>query len=423
MKNKVTVIGLGYVGLPLACQIAKKGYETYGLDVNQKSVDLINKKKSPFKDEFIKKLLPKIKFKATTNPEILAETDIAIICVPTPVNKKNLPIFDPLIGAAKSIVDNLKKGTLVVIESTINPGVSEEIVMPIFKKKGYEIGKDYFLAHCPERINPGDPKWNVTNIPRCVGAITDKGLKKALKFYRSVIDAKIYPMKSIKEAEATKTIENAFRDINIAYVNELAKSFDRLGIDLIDVIKGASTKPFAFMAHWPSRGVGGHCIPVDPYYLIEKAKQVGFRHEFLKLARRINSSMPHYTVKILGDELNEVRKSIKGTKVGVLGVSYKKDVDDTRDTPAVHIISELKRKKAVVEIFDPFIPAESTVPDLKTLLKKVEAIIFTVDHTQFSKITPRILEKNRIKVVIDGMNFLDKDKFLKSKVRYRGIGR
>jgi len=423
MKEKVTIIGLGYVGLPLACQVAKKGYETFGLDVDKKTVNLVNKKKSPFQDEFVEKLLPKVKIQAGTDPKVLLETDIAIICVPTPVDKKNMPVFTPLIKAVEAIADNLNKGMLIVVESTINPGVSEEVVLPIFEKKGYEVGKDFFLAHCPERINPGDPKWNVTNIPRCLGTITDKGLRKALKFYRSVIDASITPMKSIKEAEATKTIENAFRDINIAFVNELAKSFDKMGIDLIDVIRGASSKPFAFMPHWPSRGVGGHCIPVDPYYLIEKAKQVGFQHDFLKLARRINLSMPEYTVKLLEQELNEIKKSIKGTRIGILGVSYKRDIDDTRDAPFYHILKELKERKAKVEVFDPFIPSESTVPDLKTLLKKAGAVILATDHTSFGKITPGILEKNGVEVLIDGMNFLDKDAFLKSKVRYKGIGR
>lgn len=423
-KNKtVTVIGIGYVGLPLACVIAKKGYLTFGLDLNKNAVDLVNKKKSPFKDEFVTKMLPKIKLGATTDPKILKESDIVVICVPTPVDEKSLPVFTPLEKAVESVLNNFKKGVLVVVESTINPGVCEELVLPMFEEKGHQVGKDFFLAHCPERINPGDPKWNVLNINRCVGGVTPKCLTKSLTFYRSVIEGKVTPMKSIKEAEATKTIENAFRDINIAFVNELAKSFDRMGIDLADVIKGASTKPFSFMPHWPSCGVGGHCIPVDPYYLIEKARKIGFEHDFLKLARRINNSMPRYTVKTMARELNEIGKAVNGTKIGVLGVSYKANVDDTRDAPFFEIKKELLDKKAKVEVFDPYVPRESTVKNLTELLKKSEVLLLTVDHKDFAAVTPRVCKKHGIKLVIDGKNFLDKDGMRDAGIRYKGIGR
>jgi UDP-N-acetyl-D-glucosamine dehydrogenase len=428
-KNKltVTVIGIGYVGLPLACVIARKGYKTYGLDLNKEAVKLVNQKKSPFKDEFVSRLLPKINLVATTDPKILKESDIAVICVPTPVDEKSLPVFKPLIGAVESIVNNFKKGILVVVESTINPGVCEEVVLPLFEEKDLKVGKDFFLAHCPERINPGDPKWNVLNLPRCAGGVTKKCLDKTVKFYRSVLDSKITPMKSIKEAEATKTIENAFRDINIAFVNELAKSFDKMGIDLIDVIQGASSK-FSFMPHWPSCGVGGHCIPVDPYYLIEKARNVGFEHDFLKLARRINNSMPHYTVKLLTKELNEIGKAVNGAKIGILGVSYKANVDDTRDAPFFDIRKELKDKKAKIEVFDPFVERESTVKSLDELLKKSEILVMVSNHQEFEKITPRLCKKYGIKIIIDGRSFYggrisDKEGFIKAGIRYKGIGR
>ncbi|MFH1183236.1 MAG: nucleotide sugar dehydrogenase [Candidatus Moraniibacteriota bacterium] len=426
-NTTVTIIGIGYVGLPLACLVARKGYKTFGLDLNEKAVKLVNQKEVPFKDDFVSKLLPKVKLQATTDPKVLKETDIAIICVPTPVNEKNLPVFKPLKGAIESIVKNFNKGILVVVESTINPGVCEEIVLPMFEEEGYKVGKDFFLAHCPERINPGDPKWNVSNLPRCAGGVTKKCLDKTVKFYRSVIDAPITPMKSVKEAEATKTIENAFRDINIAFVNELAKSFDKMGIDLIDVIKGASSK-FSFMPHWPSCGVGGHCIPVDPYYLIEKARNVGFEHDFLKLARRINSSMPHYTVKTLAKELNEIKKAVNGTKIGILGVSYKANVDDTRDAPYFHIKKELLERKAKVEVFDPYVERENTVKSLKDLLKKSEVLLLVTNHKEFEKVTPKLCKKYGIKVIIDGRSFYgsavsDKEGFLKAGIRYKGIGR
>ncbi|KKU55744.1 MAG: Nucleotide sugar dehydrogenase, partial [Candidatus Moranbacteria bacterium GW2011_GWE2_47_10] len=269
-KETVCIIGLGYVGLPLAVQCALKGYEVYGLENDDSKIDKINSGKSPLKEEFLEQNLPNVKVVATKDPSVIKKSDIVIVCVPTPVDESYFPDLGPVKGAVKTIVENINKGQLVVIESTINPGVCEEVVEPIFAKAGYEIGKDYEMAHCPERINPGDPKWNVTNIPRVVGSFTKAGLDKAAKFYADIIDASIMPMKSIREAEAVKIVENSFRDINIAFVNELAKSFDKLDIDLNDVIKGASTKPFAFMPHFPSCGVGGHCIPVDPYYLIER---------------------------------------------------------------------------------------------------------------------------------------------------------
>jgi len=428
-KNKltVTVIGIGYVGLPLACVIAKKGYRTYGLDLNEEAVNLVNQKRSPFKDEFVSRMLPKIKLQATTDAKVLKESDVVVVCVPTPIDQSSLPDFKPLEGAVESIVNNFKKGVLVVIESTINPGVCEEILLPMFEEAGYQAGKDFYLTHCPERVNPGDPKWNVTNLPRCVGGLTKKCANKAVEFYRSVIDAPITPMKSIKEAEATKTIENAFRDVNIAFVNELAKSFDKMRIDLVDVIRGASSK-FSFMPHWPSCGVGGHCIPVDPYYLIEKARKIGFEHDFLKLARKINNSMPSYTVKRLVDELNEIGRSVKGTRVGILGVSYKENVDDTRNSPFYPIKKELLEKKAQLEIFDPYVERESTVKGLAELLKKSEVLMILANHRDFYKITPGLCKRNGIKVVVDGRSFyrgniIDPEEFIKAGIKYKGIGR
>lgn len=422
-KETVCVIGLGYVGLPLAVQAALRGYKVYGLDNDRQKIKMINSGKSPIKEEFLEINLPKIKMEATTDAKVIKKADIVLVCVPTPVDENYFPDLGPVKGATASIVKNLKKKQLVVIESTINPGVCEEVVEPMFLKAGFKVNKDYYLAHCPERINPGDPKWNVTNIARVVGSFDRTGLARAKKFYESIVDAPIMPMKSIREAEAVKIVENSFRDINIAFVNELAKSFDKLGIDVVDVIKGASTKPFAFMPHWPSRGVGGHCIPVDPYYLIERAKLSGFDHEFLKVARKINNSMPDYTVELLQDALNKVKLPLKGTRVGVLGVSYKENVADLRESPVLKIIKLLKENEAEPVIFDPYIPAYSTVKSLDELLKKSDAVILATNHQDFSAITPQMLKKNRIKAVVDGTNKLDKDLFQKSGIIYKGIGR
>jgi nucleotide sugar dehydrogenase len=418
----VCIIGLGYVGLPLACLCAEKGYQTFGLDKDIEKIKKINKKITPFADNKLQKWLKKVNITATINENILKKANIIVICVPTPVDNFYNPNLKPVISAVGSITRNLNKGQLIILESTVNPGVCEEVILPIFHKKKYQIDKDFYLAHCPERINPGDEKWNVRNIPRVVGATSSQGLKKALSFYRSIIENQIRPMKSIKEAEATKIIENSFRDINIAFVNELAKSFEKMNIDLVDVINGAATKPFAFMPHYPGIGVGGHCIPVDPYYLIERAKLSGFNHKFLRLARNINNSMPEYAVKCLQSILKNLKKSIKDIKVGVLGLSYKANVGDMREAPSLKIIQLLKKKRAQIEIYDPYFKNKSTVKNLDVFLKKVKIIILVTNHKEFNKL-PKILKKNKIKIIIDGRNCLPMEKIKKMGIIYKGIGR
>lgn len=417
------MIGLGYVGLPLAIRCSERGYTTFGFDMSAKKVELINKGVSPIKDNYISENLPRYPFTARADEKIIGKADIILICVPTPVDEKYYPDLTPVISATESIARNIKKGALVVLESTVNPGVCEEVVAPIFKKNKFRLGRDVFIAHCPERINPGDPKWNVTNIPRVVGSFDKKGLQMALDFYRSIVDADIRPMRSIREAEAVKIVENSFRDINIAFVNELAKSFDKLGIDVKDVILGAATKPFAFMPHFPSCGVGGHCIPVDPYYLIERAKQSGFDHKFLRAAREINNSMPLHTVKLLEDALNDIKKSMKGTKIGILGVAYKANVDDVRQSPSLKIMECVKSKGSIMYVFDPHIPSRSNVKNLTELLKKSEALILATDHKEFKDIAPETFKKCGIKVIIDGKNCLDKNAIQKLGIIYKGIGR
>lgn len=421
-KEVVCVIGMGYVGLPLAARCVEKGYETYGLDLDKKKVDLINKGKSPIEEKFLDRYFPNIKPIATTDEKIIKKSDIVIICVPTPVDEFYNPDLGPVKGATEAISRNLKKGALVILESTVNPGVSEEIIAPIFEGHGQKVGRDVFIAHCPERINPGDEKWNVTNLPRVVGATDKKGLAIALDFYRSIIDGDIRPMKSIRAAEAVKIMENSFRDINIAFVNELAKSFDKMDIDIVDVIKGASSK-FSFMPHWPSCGVGGHCIPVDPYYLIERAKQAGFDHKFLKIAREVNNSMPEYTVEILQDALNELKLPMNGTSIGVLGISYKPNVDDVRESPYFKIMKAMKKHKAKTISFDPHIPRLSEAKKIEDVLKKAKALVIVTGHKEFKEIDPKIFKKFGIKVIIDGANCLDKDAIKKIGIIYKGIGR
>ena len=423
-KETVAVIGLGYVGLPLALRASERGYSVIGFDTSKAKVALLRKGISPIEDPFLKENIDRYTFRPTTDEKELRKADIFLICVPTPVDESYYPDLTPVINASELIARQAKKGALVVLESTVNPGVSEEVVRPIFEKHGKKVGRDVFIAHCPERINPGDVKWNVTNIPRVVGSFDAQGLAKALTFYQSIVDAEIRPMKSIREAEAVKIVENSFRDINIAFVNELAKSFDVLGIDTKDVIDGAATKPFAFMAHYPSCGVGGHCIPVDPYYLIERAKQSGFDHRFLKIAREINNSMPAYAVELLQDALNDEKLALNGTTVGVLGVAYKANIDDLRESPALKIIEALKRHKATVITHDPHVPDHSTEKTLVGFLKKCTAVILATDHREFREaITPELLKKHGVKVFIDGKNAFAKDDFVRHGVRYHGIGR
>lgn len=421
-KQTVCVVGLGYVGLPLALRSAEVGYAVYGLELDKRKVDLISRGKSPFEEKFIEERIKKFPITASIDEKIIRQADIVIICVPTPVDEKFYPILTPVVSATEAAARNLKKGALVVLESTVNPGVSEEIVKPIFEKAGYKIGEDVFIAHCPERINPGDPHWNVANLPRVVGAFDKKGLKMALEYYRNITTGDVRPMKSIREAEAVKIMENSFRDINIAFVNELAKSFDKMGIDIKDVILGASSK-FSFMPHYPSCGVGGHCIPVDPYYLIERAKENGFDHKFLKLAREINNSMPDYTVEMLQDALNSIGKPMKGTAVGILGISYKANVDDVRESPSIKIQELVREYGSKLLVFDPHILQKSNVKNLEALLKKSEAIVLVTDHKEFIGIESKIWKKYGIKVIIDGKNCLDKDAIRKLGIVYKGIGR
>jgi nucleotide sugar dehydrogenase len=425
-KPVVCVIGMGYVGLPLAAGAASKGYEVYGYDTDEAKLELIRNGITPFKEEFLEKILPKVQGKIqvfSDAPELMQNADIFIIAVPTPVDDKYYPDLRPVISASKTVAKNMKKGALVILESTVNPGVSEEVVKPIFENAGFILGETVFIAHCPERVDPGNPIWNVSNIPRVVGSFDEIGLARAKDFYESIVDANIMAMKSIREAEAVKITENSFRDINIAFVNELAKSFARMNIDVKNVIEGASTKPFAFLAHWPSCGVGGHCIPVDPYYLIEKAKENDFDHIFLREARKINNGMPAYTVEVLQDTLNEIECSVKGAKIGLLGMSYKANVSDLRESPSFKILKALKAHKGVAEIFDPYAPNHSTVESIDELLQKSEVLIIATNHREFVNIPVSDFVKNGIKVIIDGKNCLNKDELEKHGILYKGIGR
>lgn len=421
----VTVVGLGYVGLPVACLCAEKGCKVYGLDVNKNKVDLVNKSQSPIDDEYVISKLRNVKITATADAsECIPNSDVVIVCVPTPVDKNNSPDLTALMESVSAISKHIKQGTLLVIESTIYPGTIEEVVIPILKKQKIDAYRnDVFVAHCPERIDPGNKKWSIENLPRAVGGITKESGKKTAEFYRSIVGADVLELSSAKAAEATKIMENTFRDVNIAFVNEMAKSFDKAGIDIIEVIKGASTKPFAFMPHYPGAGVGGHCIAQDPYYMIERGRQLGFNHEFLMLARKINNSMPSYAVELLENELKKLKKSVKNAKVGVLGVAYKANVDDARESPSFEIINMLKTKGADVFVFDPHVKKGSNVENLDELLNKSDYIILATEHNEFKSMDLEKLRKQKILAVIDGRNCLDKEKIKSMGILYHGVGR
>jgi len=399
--SKVCIIGLGYVGFPLAQLCAKKEHEVFGFDIDSDKVAAVED------------------FNASTDPDSIKDSEIVLICVPTPVNEDKTPNIEPLKAAARDVSKNLQKDQLIIIESTIFPGTTEEVVKPILEEGGLKAGTDFFLAHCPERIDPGNKEWTIENIPRVLGAFSKQGSEKAKQFYESILEAPVTILSSLKAAEAVKVVENTFRDINIAYVNELAKSFDKAGIDLLEVIKGASTKPFGFMPHYPGCGVGGHCIPVDPYYLIDKAEQNGFKHTFLKMARDINESMPSYAVELL----KEITGELNSSKIGILGISYKGNVNDTRGSPGLKMKKLLEAAGAEVQIYDPHVPEKSTSPSVDNILDKSDYLILATAHDEFLGLSADQLKEFEVKAVVDGRNCLDKEKIEKAGIKYKGMGR
>jgi nucleotide sugar dehydrogenase len=424
MKKKIGVIGLGYVGLPLALLAEEKGFSVTGLDLSKKKLQLLKDKISPIDDKDAKNRLKKSNITFTNDFTNLQNVDIAIVCVPTPVHEDKIPDLSIVKDASIVAAKNLRENSLLIIESTINPGVCDEVIIPaIEKESSHKIGKTLHIAHCPERINPGDPKWHVGNINRVLGANSDEALEIAYSFYSHLIDAEIKKMDNIKEAEACKVVENSFRDINIAFVNELAMSFEKLGINVVNVIDGAATKPFAFMPHYPGIGVGGHCIPVDPYYLIEYARGNGFEHHFLTLARKINENMPIYSVDGIERKLIENGQgNLSDKNVVILGLSYKSNVGDDRESPSTKVIKTLKERGANVDTYDPYFLEKSTAKNLDEALINKDVVILATPHSEFSEIKLSTLKDGS--VFFDGRNSFikKKDEFRKNNIIYMGIG-
>ncbi len=354
----IGVVGLGYVGLPLVKAFLNKGFKVTGFDVDRKKVRLLNKGQSYIKHVTateLKKYLAVRRFEATDDFSRLKEMDAILICVPTPLDAHRNPDLSFVLGTTETIAAYLRKGQLVILESTTYPGTTDEEMLPILERKGLKGGKDFFLAFSPERENPGDPVFSAENTPKVVGGLTPDCLALADALYSQVV-AKTVPVSSTRVAESAKLLENIFRSVNIALVNELKLIFERMDIDVWEVIRAASSKPFGFMPFYPGPGLGGHCIPIDPFYLTWKAREVDYQTKFIELAGEINTKMPYYVVNKTMEALAARGKSLKGSRILVLGIAYKKNIDDQRESPSLKIISILRAKDVRVEHNDHYVP-------------------------------------------------------------------
>jgi len=359
---RVAVVGLGYVGLPLATEFAREGFPVTGVDIDSRKIDSLNRGVSYIPDvatKDIKQLRAKKKFSATSDFDELKNADVIFICVPTPFDEMKAPDLSPVISATQSIAPRLRAGQLVILQSTTYPGTTEEVCLPILETSGLKAGKDFHLAFSPERIDPGATSsqgWNVKNTPKTLGGLTPRCTKLA-KALLVNLTPEVFVVSSPRAAEMSKLLENIFRSVNIALVNELALLSERMGIDFWEVIDAAKTKPFGYMAFYPSAGVGGHCIPVDPYYLSWKAREYDFYTKFIELAAEINQSMPYHVVNLASAAMGRQGKSLKDARVLVLGVAFKRNVDDARNSPAERVIELLLNHGAQVRYHDPFVPA------------------------------------------------------------------
>ncbi|MCK4430748.1 MAG: nucleotide sugar dehydrogenase, partial [Candidatus Aminicenantes bacterium] len=395
-EARIGIIGLGYVGLPLVKTFLNNGFKVIGFDTDDRKVALLNQGKSYIKHVTGKDLKPfllKKIFQATKDFRTLADVDVIIICVPTPLDAHKNPDLSFVLKTTRVISENLRKGQLIVLESTTYPGTTEEEMLPILEEGGREVGRDFHLAYSPERENPGDKIYTTSKIPKIVGGVTPS-CKRITKALYDQIVVKTIPVSSPRVAEASKLLENIFRSVNIALVNEMKMIFERMDIDIWEVVEAASTKPFGFMPFFPGPGYGGHCIPVDPFYLAWKAKEVDYPTKFIELAGEINTLMPYYVVSKTIEALNERGKSIKGARILVLGIAYKKEIDDQRESPSLKIISLLQKKGAIVSYNDPYVPqsfGHRDYPGLKLKsvrlsekkLKEFDAVVIATDHSRY----------------------------------------
>ncbi len=394
-KAKVAVIGLGYVGLPLVCLFTKGGYPVLGFDIDDEKVQRLRRGESyigHIPSERIQDLVQSGRFEATSDFSRLDEPDVIIICVPTPLNEYREPDLSAVVSTAEAIARRLRPGQLVVLESTTYPGTTDDVLVPILKKSGLELGKDFFVAYSPEREDPGNPKYTAGTIPKVVGGVDKTSRDLACALYASVV-VEVVPVSSARAAEACKILENTYRAVNIALVNELKVLFQRMGIDIWEVIRAAATKPFGFQPFYPGPGLGGHCIPIDPFYLTFIARKYGFTTRFIELAGEVNTAMPRYVVNKVADYLNEMSKPVRGSKILVLGVAYKKDVDDPRESPSFTIMELLLERGAIVNYNDPHIPRlprmrrhyiqMDSIPLTEENLRAHDCVLILTDHSAY----------------------------------------
>jgi UDP-N-acetyl-D-glucosamine dehydrogenase len=356
---RVTVIGLGYVGLPLLVEVARAGFHVTGYDISEERAASVNQGKSYIKDvpdQALADLRALGRIDATADPDCLALADVVIICVPTPLNKSRSPDNSYIVTAAEALLPRLHPGMLVVLESTTFPGFTREVLLPRLSESGLKVGRDFYLAFSPERVDPGNERFQTKNTPKVVGGTTPDCLTMIRALYSEVME-RLVPVSSTDAAEMVKLLENTFRAVNIGLVNEVAIMCEKLGLDTWEVIDAAATKPFGFMPFYPGPGLGGHCIPVDPLYLSWKLRTLKYEARFIDLADQINTGMPEVVVSRLQDALNDRRQAVRGSRLLVLGVAYKRDIDDVRESPALDVIELLSRKGATVEYHDPFVPS------------------------------------------------------------------
>jgi len=405
------VIGLGYVGLPLAVEMAEAGFKVTGIDIDERKVKQLQRGVSYIQDvptASVKRLVRDGLLNATTDFSVLRKVDTVNICVPTPLSKQRDPDVSFIVSASEQVAKYLHSGQLIVLESTTYPGTTEELILPLLRKTGMEVGKDFFLAFSPERVDPGNPQFNTRNIPKVVGGVTPACTEVAVQLYRQRLE-KVVPVSSTQVAEMVKLLENTFRSVNIGLVNELALMCTRMGIDVWEVIESAATKPFGFMPFYPGPGLGGHCIPIDPFYLSWKARASGFEARFIELAGHVNGHMPEHVVTLVAEALNRRGKSVRGSRVLVLGVSYKADIDDTRESPSLDIMEKLREAGAKIDYSDPFVPVldffgkkMKGVRLTPAALRRFDCVVISTAHKAF----PYAMVLRSAKAIVDTRNAL-----------------
>lgn len=436
MVKKLAVIGLGYVGLPLAVQAAAKGYVVTGIDINEALLRIVDARKSPYaNDPRFEEAISRVgkrELITTTTYNAIKDVDTVVICVPTPT-EHNVPDLSLVEAATRSVAAKLHKGQLIVLESTVNPGVTRDIVLPILQKtSGLVVGKDFYLAHCPERIDPGNPELYVGNLNRVVGGVTPECTKKAVAFYKSIIDAKIIPLGSTEEAEFVKSWENTQRNVMIAMANSAAIICDAVGMDIRRVQEGLQSKvdQFGLKLAVPGIGPGGHCIPEDIHYVIKRARESGIDTRFLDDAAELNDRMPRYAVRRLAALVKKHDEDLRDLRVAILGLAYKPDISDTRKSAAIEAGYILQRYAGSLTAFDPYVSDPAAAKpfhlsaSLESALRSADAVFIATAHEEFKRLlTPTLLKKHHIRYVLDGRNILDKTAVEKAGIPYRGIGR